>query len=127
MTVSSTLAKTEASKAVKDLESKSLEELLQVLVVKQFEPKSRSVSLMMDVCFADLVDYDNPSEVAAWQWVAEAASFGHVGNDNEPGVWEFIVNVDAFPSRNDEPIPDLLKCFFEDAAKQGIKHICFYQ
>lgn len=88
---------------------------------------SEECTAMLEVDMTSIFDYETPDEVSAIDWIQRSASFAHVGNGHEAGVWEFIVNVECFDTRNSDPIPEELLSYFNDAKANGMKHICFFQ
>jgi hypothetical protein len=67
--------------------------------------------------------YDEPQAVAEWRWIEANASFKHVGNNTEPGVWEFVLNL----SNEFCDVPPLLAPILERAREDGASYIIFHQ
>lgn len=81
-------------------------------------------------------DYECPEKCIEWQWIENNASFKHVGNYDELGVFEFIINVDRFISDDKEEcqiaddasdMPEKLIPVILDAAKKRLSYIIFHQ
>lgn len=99
-------------------------ETLQAIIDKR---TSEGCTAMLEVDMLSIFDYETPDQVPAIDWIQRSACFAHVGNGSEAGVWEFIVNVECFNTRNSDPIPEELVSYFDDAKANGMKHICFFQ
>lgn len=85
---------------------------------------------ILEVSLLDhLPSYDNPEVVAGWEWVRQQARFAHVGNNIEPGVWEFLVSVKLVLDDNVvfDSIPDKLLPFFIRAKNASAAWILFHQ
>lgn len=74
-----------------------------------------------------LPHYDQPEKVAEWQWIEQEASFGHLGNNKTPGVWEFMVRVPQEDEGFDGPVPAALEPIFEHAVDIGAVWVLFHQ
>lgn len=95
------------------------------LTAKRFSPWQ--VSTTYEVNMADLLDdYDTPQGVKAWDWVESVASFRHVENGTGPGIWEFLVRVEAITANSVE-IPSELQKSFQEAQAAHAKWILFFQ
>lgn len=98
-------------------------------------PFTCDVSLLGSIYAPDLFgDYDTPESIPEWSWIEQHASFTHIENNNS-GVWEFMVNVDRyfdesqskFIDKDGDNFPDKLLPIFEDAKSKNISYIIFYQ
>lgn len=79
---------------------------------------------VVSVIMADLVgEYCNPGTVPEWRWVEEVASFAHVGNGTEQGVWDFIVNL----AKDLPHIPAKLQPVVDTARQVGVGYLIFHQ
>ena len=85
-----------------------------------------SVLKVIEVNLVDVLnEYDAPDEASEWAWVEAHHSFKHKGNGGDPGVWEFMVNVESHKDAADMPV--YLKPFFDEALKQKAAWIMFHQ
>lgn len=76
------------------------------------------------VMMQDIVgDHDTPDQVPEWTWVEQHASFNHRGNGKEPGVWEFVLNLDN--GLND--VPSKLVNVLAEARSKGLSYLVFHQ
>ena len=86
--------------------------------------KCMDTSSIREVMMSDLVgDYYIPEEVPEWTWVEQNASYGHRGNGQEGGIWEFIINL----SRAFEHIPERLVSVIADARNDDVSYLLFHQ
>lgn len=85
-----------------------------------------SVLKVIEVNLVDVLnEYDVPDDTPEWQWVEAHHSFKHKGNGGDPGVWEFMVNVESHKDAKD--IPTYIKPFFDEAVQQKAAWILFHQ
>jgi hypothetical protein len=81
---------------------------------------------VIEVNLVDVLnEYDVPEDCAEWGWVEKHHSFKHKDNGGEPGVWEFMVNVEKMAFVTD--IPETLRPYFETAKKEGAAWVMFHQ
>jgi hypothetical protein len=85
----------------------------------------------MSIIEVNLVDvlneYDVPDECPEWKWVEDNHRWAHKSNNAEPGVWEFMVNVDKHNPDLLKGVPAVLKPFFEEALRLDAPWIMFHQ
>ena len=81
---------------------------------------------IIEVNLVDVLnEYDVPEDCPEWTWVEAHHSFKHKGNGGDPGVWEFMVNVESHKDAKD--IPTHIKPFFDEALKQKAVWLMFHQ
>ena len=81
-------------------------------------------SEVREIMMQELVgDCDDPADVPEWAWVEENASFSHVRNGKEDGVWEFVLNL----SRTFSAVPQRIAPAIAKASRDGIAYLVLYQ
>ena len=94
-----------------------------VEAVKEITLKPK-IESMLTVRLQDLVGpYDQAESVPEWHWIERMATFKHIGNGTEAGVWEYVV----FAGFELPDIPQKLQEIFEHARSDEIAYILFYQ
>ncbi len=68
-------------------------------------------------------EYDVPDAIPEWRWVALEASFAHVHNGREGGVWEFVLNM----ANSFQDIPPKLLPVIDLARRSGWVYLVFHQ
>lgn len=82
---------------------------------------------VLEINLVDLLnDYDLPEDTPEWGWIEANHRFAHKGNNVEPGVWEFMVNVEQAETMK-EAIPPVLKPFFKLAKEKNVPWVLFHQ
>lgn len=90
-----------------------------------------SLLTVFEVNMNDHFEYEVPESLPEWAWIQGQARFAHVGNGEEDGVWEFMVNMSLVfgpeKPKAAQEIPSTLLTFFEQAEAVGAAWIMFYQ
>lgn len=92
--------------------------------------KQASRMTVLEICMPDVFGQtDVPEEIPEWRWIQEHGSFSHRGNNQEPGVWEFMVHVHhAWQEGKRIPgVPGRLQPFFDEAHGIGAPWVMFHQ
>lgn len=73
--------------------------------------------------------YDNPRDFEAWRWIEAEASFLHVGNDVEHGVFEFMVGIRTTEDEEyyESPPPAIVRSVIDLAREMGVQWVLFHQ
>lgn len=85
---------------------------------------------VLEVCMPDVFGATHvPEEIPEWNWIQEHGSFAHRGNNEQPGVWEFMVHIHhAWPEGKRAPgVPVRLQPFFDEAHRVGAPWVMFHQ
>lgn len=96
--------------------------------------EGQSVMSVIEVDLTGVLVYETPDEVPEWQWIQRKARFAHVGNDVEPGVYEFMIRAGEYDYDDKRvaeerlsEVPEKLRPFIEKALAVGAPWVLFHQ
>jgi hypothetical protein len=85
------------------------------------------IEQILTVDLADRTTTEQAKDCPIWQWVRKHASFAHVENNDDMGIYEFIVHRSDLCETRGNNLPGVLKDVAETfTANPGINYTVFY-